>query len=335
MSHGWTTKDMRPQHGRRAIVTGANSGIGFYTALELARRGAAVVLASRNPGRGEAAAARIRRELPTADVTFSELDVASLRSVRDFAARELALGLPLDLLINNAGLFLVRREETEDGFERTLATNVLGHFALTGLLLPAMAPNPDRPNPDLPNPNRPNPDRPNPDRPASSPPRIVAVASVAHRSATLQFDDLQYRRSYSGGAVYSQTKLANVMLALELARRLQAHGSPIQSVAAHPGVAGTSIWQISQLPAPVRLLMRGVSGAINLVMNSSAEGAVPTLYAAVAPEAQSGGYYGPQGFNEARGGDAGPARIAPQAQDTAAAARLWSVCEELTGVKLL
>ena len=314
----WTVADIPDQRGRRVVVTGANSGIGYPVALELARKGATVVLACRDQARGDAAAERIRRDAPGAEVEVGLIDVASLRSVRAFAATELARNGPLDLLINNAGVYApAKRGETEDGFELQMGTNVLGHFALTALLLPAL------------------------DRAAGSadlPPRVVTVASIAHKRGEIRFDDLQSRAAYSPTRSYAQSKLANLMLALELHRRLRGAAAPTSrmlSVTAHPGIADTNIFKAGEFGA-VEKAMRTLGGAaIGALLNTDVEGALPTLYAATAPDAVGGGYYGPQGFQEMRGGDVGPAKISARARDTAVADRLWAVCEDLTGVHLL
>jgi NAD(P)-dependent dehydrogenase (short-subunit alcohol dehydrogenase family) len=304
------------QVGRRAVVTGANSGIGYPAARELARAGASVVLACRDRAKGEAALARLKNELPGAQVELGILDLASLESVRAFAAKELASGRPLDLLINNAGVMAPpQRLETVDGFELQFGTNVLGHFALTALLLPAL------------------------ERAAATPdalaPRVVMVASIAHKRGRLDFDDLQSTRNYSPMKSYQQSKLADLMLAFEMDRRLKAAGSRILCNAAHPGVANTNLFQPSDRPAIERAVRRVAGHLIGALLNTDEDGALPTLYAAVAPEARGGGYYGPQGFEEMRGGDVGDAKVAQQALDQAAATRLWSVCEELTGVGML
>ncbi len=318
MSNQWTEANMPDQTGRRAIITGANSGIGFPAALELARRGADVVIASRDAARGQTAVARIRQTVPQASVSFSELDLASLASVRVFAERELARSVPLDLLINNAGVMAPpRRLETRDGFELQFGTNVLGHFALTAFLLPAL------------------------ERAAASTskqnPRVVTIASIAHKRGAIRFTDLQYHGGYSPMKAYGQSKLAGLMLAFELDRRLRGGGnttSRILSVAAHPGVANTNLFQVGNYGRAQAAVRRLAGHAIGLFLNSDVEGALPTLFAATAPEAKSGGYYGPQGLGEMRGGDVGPAKIAEQARDTTAAARLWKICEDLTGTHM-
>jgi NAD(P)-dependent dehydrogenase (short-subunit alcohol dehydrogenase family) len=304
--------------GRRALVTGANSGIGYYTAFELARSGAHVILACRDRTKGEEALARLRAETVDASAEVVLLDLASLDSVREIAAAEVARGLPLDLLINNAGVMAPKkRQETADGFELQFGTNVLGHFALTALLLPAL------------------------ERAVAiqaQRPRVVTVASIAHKQGQLNFDDLQSTGSYSPMRAYRQSKLANLAIAFELDRRLRAAGPPasgVMSVAAHPGVASTNIFRVGPFPPVERLVRRWIAAAIGAVLNSGAEGALPTLFAATSPDVVNGGYYGPQGFQEMRGGDVGPAKVAAQALDQAAAARLWRECERLTGISLL
>jgi NAD(P)-dependent dehydrogenase (short-subunit alcohol dehydrogenase family) len=318
LGSGWTVEQIPNQAGRRALITGANSGIGYPTALELARSGAHVLLACRDRAKGDAALARLRAEVSNASAEVVLLDLASLDSVREVAAAEVARGLPLDLLINNAGVMAPKKRlQTKDGFELQFGTNVLGHFALTALLLPALeraaAQSPQRP-------------------------RVVTIASIAHKSGRLNFDDLQSEKIYNPTGAYRQSKLADLMLAFELDRRLRVASPPassVMSVAAHPGVASTNLFQVGDFPPVERLVRRAVGVAIGTLLNSDAEGAVPTLFAATAPEAVSGDYYGPQGFAEMRGGDVGPAEMAQQALDHAAAARLWSECERLTGTSFL
>ena len=316
---------MPRQDGRRAIITGGNIGIGFDAALELARHGAAVTIASRTQSKADSAAAALRKQVPGATVDVSLLDLASLASVRSFAARELARPESLDLLINNAGVYAPpKRLLTADGFELQFGTNVLGHFALTGLLLPKL------------------------ERRAeqvqatgglvqgeTNLPRIVTIASIAHKPGRLHFDDLQFELAYRPNAAYQQSKLSNLMLALELGRRLSARGIPVRSVAAHPGVANTNLFK-SESVSPFEQRMRNFGGhVIELVMNSSAHGALPTLFAATAPDASNGGYYGPKGLFETRGAEVFPAKISTHAQNEPDARRLWSTCETLTGVSYL
>lgn len=302
---GWTADDIPSQAGRVALVTGASSGIGYETALALAGAGARVLLAVRDPRKGAGCAEAIARRHPSADLTVRELDTARLASVRAFAERIGAEGVPVDLLVLNAGIAAVpRREESPDGFERQLATNYLGHFALAGLLLPRLRPSPGT--------------------------RIVAVASLAHRSGRIRFEDPHWRTGYGPQRAYRQTKLAMLMFALELERRLRAAGRPERALAAHPGLALTDVFRRGDRAGG---LQQAVGRALfSLAGQSAAHGALPILYAATAPEARGGGYYGPDGFREARGAPA-PARIFPHAADAADAGRLWAMSEAMTGVR--
>jgi len=314
MSKKWKAADIPSLKGQRVLITGANSGIGYHAALKLARKGAHVMLACRDQQRGKAALDRLHADSDGIDTELVLLDLASLASVREFAAQELAQHRPLHLLINNAGVMTPpKRLETADGFELQFGTNVLGHFALTALLMPALQLAAETPG------NR---------------PRIVTIASIAHKRGQLNFDDLQSNRSYSPMKAYQQSKLANVMFTLELNRRLRADNSAIMSVAAHPGIANTNLFQNGNYSAFEKTARSIVGHAIGLVLNTDSEGALPTLYAATAPEVEDGGYYGPQGFLETHGEEVGAAHIARQAQDAPAAARLWQICEDLTGVSL-
>ncbi len=302
---GWTLADAPRMDGKVAIVTGANSGIGYWTALGLARQGAETILAGRDPDRGEQALARIRQTVKGAKVRFGLLDLASLASVRRFAG-SVAAAHPggIDILVNNAGIMgLPRREVTEDGFERQMGVNYLGHFALTAGLKDALC------------------------APAGGG-RVVTVASVAHRRVTLDFDDLQSASGYDPRRTYGRTKLATLVFALELQRRATAGVWNLVSIAAHPGWASTSI---------VRNGMgRGLKGRLadlvfGLVAQPASDGALPSLYAAMAPDVRGGGYYGPTGPGETRGAP-GPARVYPQASDPEVGRRLWALSEQLTGV---
>ena len=314
VGRGWSVAEIPSLTGRRALVTGANSGIGFYAALELARKGAHVLLGARDRVRGEAAVAKIRAEVQGADVELLLLDLASLEQVRAVAEAELARGEGLDLLINNAGVMAPKtRELTADGFEMQFGVNVLGHFALTALLMPALERAATR---------------------SGATPRVVTIASIAHKRGRINFEDLQSERHYDAMAAYRQSKLADLMFALELDRRLRTAGSRVMSVAAHPGVAQTPLFLRAEHKGMERLVRRGLGVAIRLFLNTGADGAVPTLFAATAAAVESGCYYGPQGYEEMRGGDVGLAMIAKQARDQQAAARMWSECERLTGVKL-
>ena len=318
VGNGWTVAEIPTQTGRRALITGANSGIGYYAALELARKGAHVLLACRDKAKGDAALIRLRAEVPAASAEVVLLDLASLESVCAFGAAELSLGEPLDLLVNNAGVMAPRqRQQTADGFEIQFGTNVLGHFVLTAVLLPALV------RAAVGHPQR---------------PRVVTIASIAHKQGRIGFDNLLSAKSYGPMVAYRQSKLADLMLAFELDRRLRAAAPPISgvmSVAAHPGVANTNLFQAGEFNSVERLVRRGLGAAIGALLNSEAQGAVPTLFAATSPDVADGGYYGPQGLLEMRGGDVGLAKVAPQALDQAATARLWSECERLTGISLL
>jgi NAD(P)-dependent dehydrogenase (short-subunit alcohol dehydrogenase family) len=300
----WTVSDMPPQDGRSAVVTGAG-GLGFETALALARAGAEVILASRNPEKGAAAVDEVRAAAPEAQVRFERLDLASLASVRDFAARLLGERTRLDLLVNNAGVMaLPKRQVTEDGFERQFGTNHLGHFALTALLAPLLR--------------------------AAAAPRVVTVSSLAHLQGAIHFDDLQWEGRYRPSAAYAQSKLANLLFALELQRRADAAGWNLKSLAAHPGVSRTEL--IANGPGGGfggYKLFKMIVGP--LLSQSAAAGALPTLYAATAPDVRGGDYFGPDGPIEMKGAPA-RARISSRAKDEAVARRLWEESERLTGV---
>jgi len=315
---GWTVASIPSQAGRRALITGANSGLGYQTALALAAKGAHVLLACRDKAKGDVALARLRAQVPAASAEVVLLDLASLESICAFGAAELGLGNSIDLLINNAGVMAPKhRLETKDGFELQFGINVIGHFVLTAVLLPALvraaAANQQRP-------------------------RVVTLASIAHKRGQLNFDDLQSKQSYKPMEAYGQSKLADLMLAFELDRRLRSAGSPISSVmsvAAHPGVANTNLFQVGEFSPVERSVRRAMGAAIGGLLNSDAEGALPTLFAATSPDVVDGGYYGPQGFQEMRGGNVGPAKVSVQALDITAASRLWKECERLTGISLL
>ncbi len=299
----WNPRQMPSQQGRIAIITGANSGIGYHTARYLARAGATVILACRNAQKGESARANLLAQQPDGQVEMRVLDVADLDSVRRFAEVFHADGRPLDLLINNAGVMgFPDRRSTAQGFEAQFGTNHLGHFALTGLLLPALLRQPGS--------------------------RVVTVASIAHKRGKLNFDDLNAERSYNPRFAYNQSKLANVVFGLELDRRLRAHQANTTSVIAHPGVAVTSIISNGM---GTGLQGRIANVVVQLFAQSDDRGSWPTLYAAVAPEAHGGGYYGPDGIAEIKGTPV-EVKAEPQALDTAAGKRLWKVSEQLTGV---
>jgi len=310
MKGNWTPADIPSLDGKRMLITGANSGIGYHAALVFAQKGAHVILACRDLRRAEAALSRLKANAPGARAELRLLDLASLESIREFARRELAEQRPLHTLINNAGVMAPpRRLETADGFELQFGTNVLGHFALTGLLMPLL------------------------ERAAvSERPRVVTVASIAHKRGRLNFDDLQSTRRYSPMQSYQQSKLANLMFALELDRRLRASNSAVMSVAVHPGVANTNLFRAGERSALDSALRAAASHLIGAFLNSDDAGALPTLYAATSADVASGGYYGPTGWMEMRGDHVDNAAIAPQARDVESARRLWAVCETLTGV---
>ncbi len=302
----WTLHDMPDQSGRLAVVTGASiGGLGYETALALAGKGAEVVLAGRNPAKGAAALAAIQAQHPRAVLRVGALDLASLASVAAFAETLRREGRPLDLLVNNAGVMMLpRRQTTADGFEMQLGTNYLGHFALTGRLLDLLR--------------------------RGRQPRVVNLASLAHRRGSIRFDDLQ-RTAYAPWSAYEQSKLAMLMFAFELQRRSDAGAWGVTSIAAHPGWSRTELFANGRGASGGGLTQKLFDLAARVFAQSVAAGALPTLYAATAPAAQGGAYYGPDGFQELAGAPAA-AKIAPQATDQAAAARLWQVSEQLTGV---
>jgi NAD(P)-dependent dehydrogenase (short-subunit alcohol dehydrogenase family) len=293
---GWSEAEIPDQSGRAAVVTGANSGIGYETARALAAKGARVVLACRSEARGRDAEARLRAAVPGADARFEALDLGSLASVRAFAEKLRAAEPRLDLLVNNAGVMMTPYGRTADGFELQLGTNHLGHFALTGLLLDPLRATPRA--------------------------RVVNVSSAVHFVGRIDFDDLDGERSYGRTRAYAQSKLANLLFTLELQRRFEAAGADALAAAAHPGSTRTGLQQ----HAP---LMRAL---VALFSQAPPEGALPTLRAATAPDVRGGDYFGPSRF----GGMIGPpalARRSPRARDAAAARRLWQVSEERTGVR--
>lgn len=302
----WTASDIPDQTGRVAVVTGANSGLGYETTLALARKGAQVIMGCRNPAKAEAAAQAVRAAVPGAQLTLLALDLASLASVRSFAAQVRERGPRLDLLINNAGVMAIPRAETAEGFEMQLGVNHLAHFALTGLLIEPIRATPGS--------------------------RVVSVSSMAAMQGRIAFDDLHGGQSYTRYGAYSQSKLANLLFAFELQRRLAQAGSPTLSLAAHPGLSATEL-QDNTAQASGSLWERMVYPVMHATLSqSAAAGALPQLYAATAPDVQPGGYYGPRW--QARGAPVaaqGPAA----AYDEAAAARLWQVSEELTRVEFL
>ncbi|MCW2649177.1 MAG: Short-chain dehydrogenase [Mycobacterium sp.] len=295
----WTTSDIPDQTGRTAVVSGANTGIGFQTAAALAAHGAHVVLAVRNLDKGKDAVQKITTASPGAAVTLQELDLASLNSVRGAADELRSKYDSIDLLINNAGVMYTPKSTTTDGFELQFGTNHLGHFALTGLLLDRLLREPGS--------------------------RVVSVSSVGHRiRAAIHFDDLQWERRYSRVGAYGQSKLANLLFTYELQRRLAPRGTTI-AAAAHPGGSDTELMR--NLPAWGRL----ATAAVAPLFQGADMGALPTLRAATDPGVLGAQYFGPDGLGGTRGY---PKVVASsdQSYDANLQRRLWAVSEELTGV---
>ena len=295
----WTADDIPDQSGKTAVVTGANSGLGLVDSVELARHGAAVILAVRNKNKGEEAAHEVAAAASGPEPEVMELDLSDLDSVRAFAAS--LKGRPIDLLVNNAGIMMTPPRTTADGFELQFGTNHLGHFALTGLLLNALQ--------------------------KADAARVVTVSSTEHKGGHITFDDLQRKEKYTPRGAYRQSKLANAVFAVELDRRLRAAGSSLISVFAHPGYSATNL----QSTGPTGILNLVLKPANMLLAQKVEQGALPTLYAATAPGVEGGEYYGPDGIAEMRG-DPTEVMAIPEAYDTEVGRRLWEVSEELTGV---
>jgi NAD(P)-dependent dehydrogenase (short-subunit alcohol dehydrogenase family) len=302
MGEKWTADRIPDQSGRVAVVTGANSGLGLITARDLARAGARVVLACRDTDKGADAMREITARVPEAEAELAALDLASLDSVRSFAREFSDAHDGLDLLINNAGVMAPPRRTTRDGFELQFGTNHLGHFALTGLLLSALDGRSDA--------------------------RVITVSSTAHRMGRINFDDLNGERRYRRWRAYCQSKLANLLFALELDRRLKASASALKSIAAHPGYAATNLQS-----AAAPMLDRTVMAATNLLLAQDAEmGALSLLYAATEPGLEGGAYVGPDGRGEHRGHPQPSAVPTRAARNEAVAERLWAISEQATGV---
>lgn len=297
----WTARDIPSQRSRSAVITGTG-GLGFEDALALAKSGCDVIIAGRNREKGAAAVASIHAQVPDARVRFEQLDLASLKSIAAFGERLRSQQASLNLLINNAGVMVPpHRRETEDGFELQLGTNYLGHFALTSQLLPLLR--------------------------ASDDARVVTLSSIAARSGSIDFDDLNAQKRYRPMPVYSQSKLACLIFALELQRRSEANGWGISSIGAHPGIARTDLLH----NAPGRWSVMGLTRSLLwFLFQPASRGALPTLFAATSPDAEPGAYYGPDGLSETRGFPA-RASVPSRALDEAAAARLWTVSEQLIG----
>lgn len=301
----WTVRNMPDQSGRTALVTGANSGLGYETVLALARKGAHVVMTARSVEKGEAARAEVLRQVPNAQLDVMTLDLSRLASVREFADAYNSRYDRLDQLYNNAGVMAIPRRETEDGFEMQLGVNHLGHFALTGLLLDTLLRTPGS--------------------------RVISVSSGASYIGRIHFDDLHLTKNYTRYGAYSQSKLANVMFAFELDRKFKAAGADSKSLVAHPGYANTNLQSTSTTESGSSL-ERVLYGIFNNVMAQSAEmGALPQLYAGTAPNLRGGEFIGPN-FLGMRGYPT-EVRASQPAYDDAARDRFWNVSADLTGVQ--
>lgn len=298
--------------GKLAVVTGSNSGLGFGLAKRLAAAGADVVMAIRNQAKGEAAIEEIRKTVPDASLTIKSLDLSSLASVAALGAQLNTDGRPIDILINNAGVMTPpERDTTADGFELQFGSNHLGHFALTGHVLPLLR--------------------------AAPAPRVVSLSSIAARRGRIHFDDLQFEKSYASMSAYGQSKLATLMFARELDRRSRRGGWGIMSNAAHPGLTKTNL-QISgpshgrDKPALMQRLYTTSWKYAPFLWQEIDEGILPVLYAAVTPGAEGGAFYGPRGFYEAAGGGVTEAKVPARAANDDDCKRLWEISERLTGV---
>ena len=306
MSSSWTVDDIDDLTGTRVLITGGNSGIGREAARILAGANAQVVLACRDVAKGEDAVADIRADAPDADVSILQLDLADLASVEDAAGRFLAEHERLDVLINNAGVMALPYRATVDGFEMQFGTNHLGHFALTGRLLPGLL--------------------------AAPAARVVTISSGMHKFGRMNFDNLDASKGYSKWPVYSMSKLANLQFTFELQRRAEAAGAPFIAVAAHPGYSSTNLQGAGPRMAGTRVAHHAWGVFNALAGQSSARGALPTVYAATADDVNGGDYIGPDGIGELRGN---PTKVGTTraAKNERQAARLWSISEELTGVR--
>lgn len=306
MAEQWKVSDMPNLSGKNVIVTGANSGVGYEAARAFAEKGAHVFFACRNRERAEEAVAELRQQTPEVSVEIIILDLADLASVHDFAQQYNASHERLDILVNNAGLMAIPYRQTPDGFEMQFGTNHLGHFALTGLLLDRLL--------------------------GTEGARVVTVSSGLHRSGKLNFEDLQGTQRYDKRAAYSQSKLANLLFAYELQRKLAGAGQEVISIGAHPGYSATNLQHVGP-NMEESAIQRGLMTAANSLFAQSSEmGALPTLYAATAPDVNGCDYIGPGGFMNMRGYPV-KERSSEASYDEADARRLWSVSEELTGVR--
>lgn len=303
MANKWTQLDMPRLDGKRWLITGANSGLGLWSVKALAAKGAHVILACRDVAKAQSAVAEVRATTPDAKLEVHRLDISSLDSVKTFAAEFDTA--PLDGLMNNAGVMAIPRKVSADGFEMQLATNHLGHFALTLRLLPLLE--------------------------KADAPRLVVIASSAHRGGRINFDDLMGEKSYSAVSAYNQSKLANLMFAYEAARRFPSAKLKTKTIAAHPGYSSTGLFDLGSKGGSS--FMEGFLKFGTFLAQPPEQGALPQLFAASAPEAENGAYYGPDGFLEFKGS---PTRVGSTkySRDEAVASRLWDVSEQLTGLTL-
>ena len=301
MTTNWTENNIPDLRGKTAVITGANSGLGYETARALAAKGAAVILACRNLDKGQQAVAAIQQHTPHATLELMPLNLADLSDVRRFAHAYAQKFDQLHLLINNAGVMATPYRETADGFEMQFGTNHLGHFALTGHLLPLLLATPTA--------------------------RVVTVSSNLHKQGQINFADINGRKSYAPFPAYNQSKLANLLFAYELQRKLESHGHTTRSVAAHPGYAATNLQFASETRVPAWLMRLGN----RLMAQDQAMGALPHLYAATADDVQGGDYFGPNGRYEIRGYPT-KTHSSTASHDREAAAKLWELSEEMTGV---
>jgi NAD(P)-dependent dehydrogenase (short-subunit alcohol dehydrogenase family) len=300
----WTIADIPQRNSGLAIITGSNEGIGYEDVRALSSAGWTVVVLGRNPQKGAESIARIQLRNPKANVSFEKIDLADLASIKSFASRMISKGQAIDLLINNAGVMTPpKRLKTADGFELQFGTNHLGHVALTAQLLPLLRQSPTA--------------------------RVVTLSSIANREGAINFDDLQSTSSYVPGKAYSQSKLANLMFALELQRQSDKHGWGVTSMAAHPGVSRTNLL----ITGAGRWSAAGMARTfLPFLFQPSAQGALPTLYAATSGAAEGGRYYGPNKLMETRGFPS-LAKIPAQAQDVHVSRRLWELSRELANVE--
>lgn len=309
----WTECDIPDLSGKTALITGGASGIGFAAARVFARRHAHVIIADRNEAASMAARRRICEDCPGSRIEYRWLDLANLTAVKSFAGALLKTQMPIDILINNAGIQpIADRRTSVDGFELTFGIGHLGHFALTSRLMPLLK--------------------------AARAARVVTVSSLVHGKGFFDWKDLQMERGYAAQRAYNQTKLANLLFARELHRRLAGIGSPIRSVAVHPGIARTAIGanrgQLGKFRAGDHLVSVVLAMVMPILGQSAEKGALPTLYGATSAEAVGGGFYGPGGMGETRGPPA-PAKVKEGARDMLAASRLWQASENLVGLPLL